>query len=113
MHRRQSRERPTGLLAREYLRAGYAEDAEPLLRAELQTGGDAETRQLLATALSVLGRNTEAERRYREALALDPGSVRAHYNLASLLAADGRPRDASSAGLYPLPWPNASTLGAR
>ncbi|MEE8411667.1 MAG: tetratricopeptide repeat protein [Acidobacteriota bacterium] len=82
------------LLAREYLRAGYAEDAEPLLRAELQAGGDAETRQLLATALSVLGRNAEAERRYREALALDPGSVRAHYNLGLLLATDERPQDA-------------------
>ncbi|TDI48646.1 MAG: tetratricopeptide repeat protein [Acidobacteria bacterium] len=82
------------LLAREYLRAGYAEDAEPLLRAELQAGGDAETRQLLATALSVLGRNAEAERRYREALALDPDSVRAHYNLGLLLATDERPQDA-------------------
>ena len=84
----------SSLLAREYLRAGYAEDAEPLLRAELQAGGDAETRQLLATALSVLGRNAEAERRYREALALDPDSVRAHYNLAVLLAADDRPSEA-------------------
>ena len=84
----------SALLAREYLRAGYAEDAEPLLRAELRTGGDADTRQLLATALSVLGRKVEAERRYREALALDAGSVRAHYNLALLLAADDRPADA-------------------
>jgi len=84
----------SALLAREYLRAGYAEDAEPLLRAELKTGGDAETRQLLATALSVLGRNAEAERRYREALALDPGSARAHYNLGVLLADDERPADA-------------------
>ncbi len=82
------------LLAREYLRAGYAEDAEPLLRAELQAGGDAATRQLLATALSVLGRQAEAERLYRDSLSLDPGSVRAHYNLALLLAASDRPGEA-------------------
>jgi len=82
------------LLSREYLRAGYAEDAEPLLRVELQSGGGAETRQLLATALSVLGRNAEAERLYRDALVLDPGSLRAHYNLGLLLTADGRHLDA-------------------
>ncbi len=90
--------RPTGfdgsLLAREYLRAGYAEDAEPLLRAEMRAGGNAETRQLLATALSVLGNTEEAERRYRESLALDPSSVRTHYNLALLLADNDRPKDA-------------------
>ena len=64
------------------------------MRAELKAGGDAETRHLLATALSVLGHNVEAERRYREALALDPGSARTHYNLALLLADDDRPGDA-------------------
>jgi tetratricopeptide (TPR) repeat protein len=78
-----------GLLAREYLRAGYAEDAEPLLREEAKDGG-AEPRHLLATALSQLDRGDEAETLYREALALDPASVRARYNYAHLLAADDR-----------------------
>lgn len=83
-----------GALAREYLRAGYAEDAEPLLRTELAAGGTAETRQLLATALSVLGRDEEAEQRYRESLALDPGALRTHYNLGALLVRGGKHLDA-------------------
>ena len=83
-----------GLLAREYLRAGYPEDAEPLLRTELKSG-KAEPRQLLATALSLLDRNDEAERFYREAIALDPTAVRARYNYARLLAGDARHREAA------------------
>ncbi|NIL99796.1 MAG: tetratricopeptide repeat protein [Acidobacteria bacterium] len=82
------------LLGREYLRAGYAEEAEPLLRAEMHAGGGPESRQLLATALSLLGQTREAERRYRESLALAPRSARTHYNLGLLLVDDERPGSA-------------------
>jgi tetratricopeptide (TPR) repeat protein len=85
-----------GQLAREYLRAGYAADAEPLLRAEMTMGKVAETPQLLATALSLLGLRSEAEHFYREAIRLDPAGARAHYNLALLLAGLDRAEEAAS-----------------
>lgn len=86
-----------GQMAREYLRAGYAADAEPLLQTEMATEMRAETPQLLATALSLLGRKSEAEPLYREAIRLDPQGARAHYNLALLLADSDRPQEAVGA----------------
>ena len=42
------------------------------------------------------GRLGEAERKYREAIALDPGYVEAHNNLGSLLQATGRVAEATA-----------------
>jgi tetratricopeptide (TPR) repeat protein len=47
-----------------------------------------------AVACAGEGRPREAERRYREAIALDPGFADAHYNLGNLLFRDGRKEEA-------------------
>lgn len=59
-------------------------------------GTDAEAWEILALALSGLGRNLEAESAHRRAITLDPESPVAHHNLGALLAQLERPEAMTS-----------------
>jgi tetratricopeptide (TPR) repeat protein len=68
----------------------FAEAAEALRKAlETGAGEDATVWANYGVALERLGDPAGAERSYRKALELQPGNVRAHYNLGTLLAARG------------------------
>lgn len=74
--------------------AGRLKEAEAAYRRVLEDGDDPLTRYNLGVLLEDLGRKAEAMDMYRAALRGDPRMADCHYNLALLLEAAGRPRDA-------------------
>jgi tetratricopeptide (TPR) repeat protein/peroxiredoxin len=78
-------------VAAAYIRAGYVEDASPLLRSLVQSeSNSAELNNMLGANLEHQGNESEALKYYREALRIDQDYVMALYNAGRVLKKQGQ-----------------------
>ena len=73
-----------------YIDLGRLAEAEAVLQRALALADDAVGEYNLGYVLEQTGRSSEAETRYRRAIALNPGLASAHTNLGTALAGRGR-----------------------
>ena len=77
-------------LAEFYFDAGHFSEAETQYRGSVESGGNVQAWNSLGDIYSRWHRWQDAERAFRQALALDAFESRAHFGLGAVLEADGR-----------------------